>query len=176
MDLQGGGYGNAILSRFDLTGVVNHPISPEAPGNPRVFDADGKHYLAEPRGILEAAAEIDGVQHHLLCSHFGFLAGEATEGVERLESLLRTLSGPVIFGADLNVHGDTSPEVARLRELLPQSAPRGDDPETMTYPAHSPVLRLDYLFLSEPYWIESFQVIETLASDHRPVLVKAVRE
>jgi endonuclease/exonuclease/phosphatase family metal-dependent hydrolase len=176
MPLQGGGYGNAILSRFELTGVANHPISPEEHENPRVFDTDGKRYVPEPRGVLEATAEIGGVQHHLLCSHFGFLSGEATDGVERLEALIRTFTGPVLFGADLNVHGDTASEVARLRELLPASAPHGDGPETMTYPAHAPVLRLDYLFLSDSYRIERFQVLETLASDHRPVLVKAVRE
>jgi endonuclease/exonuclease/phosphatase family metal-dependent hydrolase len=176
LDMQGGGYGNAILSRFRLTGVTNHPIAPEKQENPRVFDADGKHYAPEPRGILEAAAEIDGLRHHLLCSHFGFLAGEATDGVERLEGLLRTLPGPVVFGGDLNVHGDASPEVARLRELFPQTAPSGEGQETMTYPAHAPVLRLDYLFLPALYRIERFQVLETLASDHRPVLVEAVRE
>ena len=47
----------------------------------------------------------------------------------------------------------------------------GQEPEP-TIPADHPNHRIDYVFCNQPLEVEEARVIPTLASDHRPVLVR----
>jgi endonuclease/exonuclease/phosphatase (EEP) superfamily protein YafD len=42
---------------------------------------------------------------------------------------------------------------------------------TKTFPADNPVERLDYVFVTPTIQLVKYQVLETLASDHRPLFV-----
>lgn len=47
--------------------------------------------------------------------------------------------------------------------------------EGFTFPAHKPIKRIDYLFLSPDLRCTSAQVLDTRVSDHRPLLVTITR-
>lgn len=174
LSMQGGAYGNAILSRFQLTAVTNHPIPLKDPNLPRPF-LNGEIHLPEQRGILQATARIGSETVHLFCSHFGFLIDEPLEGSRALLELIRPLREPVIFGGDLNAWDERDAEIAPLREEMLDCGLAMGQHGVKTWPADGPRLRLDYLFVRGPYRPVSFRAIPTLVSDHHPVVVELVR-
>lgn len=155
LDFQGGGYGNAILSRLPLSEVRNEPIPPLP-------------VTLETRGVLLASVEAGGKRLRLMNSHFPLTAGERVEAARVVLGLVDQAGGPVVFGGDLNATDD-SPEVIALTQRLKDAAPR---PAAGTYPADQPECRIDYLFYSAPLAAARFSVIDTQASDHLPVLIE----
>jgi endonuclease/exonuclease/phosphatase (EEP) superfamily protein YafD len=75
-----------------------------------------------------------------------------------------------LVGGDLNAEpGSAVIDMLRpspLRDAWPECA-RGVG---LSFPAHAPVKRIDYLLLPAEWKCVSAQVLETQASDHRPVL------
>lgn len=175
LDVRGGAYGNAILSKFELTAATNHPIPLKEPHLPRPFFHGGTH-LPEPRGILQATATLHSETVHLFCTHFGFLADEPLEGAQALLELIRPIRGPVIFGGDLNAWEERHREIAPLREALLDCALALGEERTKTWPAAEPRLQLDYLFVRGSFRPVSFRTIPTLTSDHCPIVIELSRE
>ncbi len=172
MDLGGGAYGNAILSRFKLTWGAHYVIPAVDPHVPRLFEGNGQYYLPEPRGILRADARIDGVRHCLLCAHFGFLRQELKEGVDAVLALLRRTNMPVLLGSDMNTMDRNAPELFRLREEMVDCASALSQEGVATYPSDDPVERLDYVLVRGPYRVTTLDVVPSLSSDHRPVVAE----
>ncbi|HSJ06937.1 MAG TPA: endonuclease/exonuclease/phosphatase family protein [Longimicrobiales bacterium] len=167
LDYQGGEYGVAVLSRhpIDSAQTVRLHVQPpqeRAGGSfePRV----GIHVvLRTPRGPV-----------HVVNTHLD-PAGEATFRHQEVIALLAHASGSVppdaalIVGGDLNARPDT-PEVAALRLSFTDAWERcGDGGPGFSYPAHRPDRRIDYI-LFRGLRCTSSRVIDSGASDHRPVL------
>lgn len=157
LDFEGGGYGNALLSRLPIAGVRNHPIPPLPT-------------TLEQRGVLQAVVEFRGEKLHLFDTHYPLTAVERTEATHLVLSLVGQVKGPVVFGGDLNAEDD-SPEVTSLAQQLQDGSGR---PAAPTFPADTPQQRIDYLFYRGPFRAESFTVIETQASDHLPIMMELV--
>lgn len=172
---QEGGYGNAILSRFEFTSVTNHLIHLKDPHLPRSLPGGGS-CIPEQRGILQATARIRSQLVHLFCTHFGFLSDEPLEGTQALLKLLQPLQEPAIFGGDLNAWEERDHEIAPLREVLVDCAHALGQGSVKTWPSVEPRLRLDYLFVRGPFQPVSFSAIPTLTSDHLAVLVELSEE
>ncbi|NLF07643.1 MAG: endonuclease [Pirellulaceae bacterium] len=159
MDLQGGGYGVAVLSRFPLEEVKNH-VLPHA-----------DRY--EPRAALAALISPDDRTKLLFVATHLENKSEALrlQQVGALDNALAQHSEvPAILAGDLNAVPD-SPTIAALSQHWTRSSSQDGAP---TWPADKPVMKLDYvLFRPESACrvISSEVLNEVAASDHRPLLV-----
>ena len=160
MDYRGGSYGVAVLSRWPLLGATNRPL-PSAPD-------------FEPRTALtvEVRAGTGGPLLQFTATHFD-QPREADFRLAQAQYLDRVLVSDdrtAILAGDMNARPDT--EVMKVFEpqwTIASSAdatPGGLDGRSR--------LRGDYvLFRPSEGWrvVESRTIDETVASDHRPVLV-----
>lgn len=166
LDYQGGQYGVAVLSRFPIMAI------------------DHRRYAnrreRERRGFLRVEVEVGGRRVNFVTTHldYQFADGRLFEA----EQLLRALEG--LSGA-LVVTGDFNEEPGgAVYELLTRAGYRdgwgegeggaaGPRGAGATYPADAPSKRIDYVFYREDGRTRagSASVVETLASDHRPLTV-----
>lgn len=173
LDYDAGEYGIAALARREFYFSDTIPL-PVAPAQAR---AGGSH---EPRvGLLLAARTALGslqlVNTHLDASR------EDTYRLQESQSLLNIVRSrlspetPVVLGGDLNSEPQSEVQqrlrAAGLRDAWMECG-QGDG---FTYPAHQPIKRIDYLFLTASLACTSARVVETNMSDHRPLLVTVVR-
>jgi len=162
IDYDGGKYGIAILSRW--------PIASDTLIHLAVAEHDAKY---EERGALVAAISTPEGDLRVIDTHL-----EAYNNSYRLEQA-RALaaiaaaqrdSGITILGGDFN----SEPESGVI-SIFADSGWRDafvqcGEGSGFSFPADVPVKRIDYLLLSGSTKCASAKVIETEASDHRPVL------
>lgn len=169
LDYQGGDYGIAVLSRWPISSdtLFNLPVEPsqERAGGSR-----------EPRGALQAVIQIPGTPLAVLNTHIdasredfyrkqemATLLGLATRSISEVRK-------STLVGGDLNAEpGSAVIEMVKESPLRDAWAECGQGPG-LSYPADKPVKRIDYLLLARDWKCTSASVIETEASDHRPVL------
>ncbi len=159
IELQGGHYGNAVLSRFPITSWKNH-LLPN-------FDA------GEQRGVLMTDVSLPGGTQSLilLATHFDHRANDR----ERMASTLKIselceqfVSTPMLLAGDLN---DT-PESRTLEALQPTWSLTSDSAQP-TIPVARPARQIDFiLYRPGKRWkiLETRVLAEAIASDHRPIL------
>ncbi|MDA2922878.1 endonuclease/exonuclease/phosphatase family protein, partial [Patescibacteria group bacterium AH-259-L07] len=162
----GGGYGNAILSRFPIISHENHLIP---------------HVKGSQRGILQADLAIpqeygfgDSLALHFFSTHLAAGGGNRPERIissNFIEDLVQPLLGsPMILAGDFNDEPDSRP-MSIFRNVW---AIAGDGEILKTHPSPDPQRQIDYiLFHPKGMWkaIEVRVIDETIASDHRPILV-----
>jgi endonuclease/exonuclease/phosphatase family metal-dependent hydrolase len=159
MDYMGGGYGVAVLSRWPFLIIKNQPL----PGSPDREPRTGLtvHVRAGRRGpVLQFTS-----------THFDQASPEdRLAQAEYLNELLIRDDVPGILAGDMNARPDT--EVMKVFQPWWSEVPPVD-PSPTTTPAR-PLLRGDHiLFRSVGSWrpLESRLIDDTIASDHRPVMV-----
>ena len=161
LDYQGGQYGVAILSR--------HLIQ----------KADHQKYEnkreTERRGMLRVEIEIDGKKLNFVTTHldYQFEDGRLFE-TEQLLHLLDGIAGPLIIAGDFNDEPKGSAYrlmLTRFEDAWIQSKAKG---EGLTFPANQPVKRIDYIFtrVTDRIRVKKAWVIDSLASDHRPLMAE----
>jgi endonuclease/exonuclease/phosphatase (EEP) superfamily protein YafD len=91
--------------------------------------------------------------------------------VASLAQLAGKYHGSLILGGDLNSTPDSPVHPPLRAQGLRDAWAECGSGEELTYPAASPVKRIDYLLLSAPHECTSATVLDSAASDHRPVLV-----
>lgn len=168
LDYQGGDYGIAILSRWPIAAQETVRLRIEPP-QPR---AGGS---LEPRVALFAGLETPAGRLTVANTHFDASAEDTWRRQEAADLVAAIATrGPRLIGGDFN----STPESA-VQETL-RSAGLNDAwtlcgaGDELTYPAGKPVKRIDYLFLTGGARCTSARVIDTTASDHRPVLIDVV--
>lgn len=149
-------YGNAILSKYPIKKVENHLL-------PRV----GKN---ERRGVLVAELDVAGDRVYVMATHLALTGEERIQQTEKIAEIAGGLDGPVILLGDLNAEPNT-PEVQALTTEF-QDVLAGSGPEGKTFPSDNPSTRIDYILVRSVAGVRSARVIESLASDHRPVLAE----
>lgn len=156
IDFEGGGYGQAILSRFPITDLKIHRL----PGVPE----------RERRMAVEARIEINGrivsfVSTHLHHANETFREQQAA----KLTELFGTAPHPVILAGDLNAVPDSKP----LAILSAAWGLAGAEIPLATYPATEPANQIDYVLFRPREQIRVIDATvpgEAIASDHRPLL------
>ena len=164
LDYQGGQYGIAILSRRPITA---HHVIPFRTDPPQMR-AGGSF---EPRIALVVETRGPAGPLRIINTHLD-ASGEDMYRRQEAEQLALTIpdESPQFAGGDFNSTPDSA-----VHERMQSAGVRdawlecGSGPE-LTYPADAPVKRIDYLYLSNGWTCTSAKVIETQASDHRPVL------
>ena len=159
LDYQGGQYGVAMLSRF-LLNKVEH----------RMFENKRE---AERRGMLRAQVNIGGKIVNFVTTHldYQYSDGRVFE-TEQLLKFLENVDGPLIVVADMNdepVGEAYKLMLTRFSDSWVKSNAKGDG---FSYPADKPIKRIDYVFYKgDGLKAKKARIVETLASDHVPVVV-----
>lgn len=159
LDLQGGGYGNAILSRWVL-GIegVGHPLP-----NPE---------QGEPRMLIRFAFPLTTIHQrlHFLNTHFDHRPKEATRlaSVKFIAETVKEFNDDaMILVGDFN----STPDSETQKELLKTWTRTNKEP-LPTIPVEKPTQQIDYIFVKPA---NRFRIIKTevhpeaVASDHRAI-------
>lgn len=158
LDFQGGKYGVAILSRLPIKSTEH-----------RMFENKRE---AERRGMLRVEVELGGKRLNFVTTHLDYQYddGRLFE-TEQLLKFLENAKGPLIVVADLN---DTPAGSAYklMRTIFDDAWVAGGD--GFSFPADKPVKRIDHIFyrVNPGTRAKKSWVIETLASDHIPVMAE----
>ena len=159
LDYQGGQYGVAVLSRFPILAI------------------DHRRYAnrreRERRGFLRVEVEVEGRRLNFVTTHldYQFLDGRVFE-TEQLLKALEDVRGPLIVAGDFNEEPPGGAYGMMLKAGFADAWAR-EAAAGLTYPADKPTKRIDYVFhrgLGDGVQA-SATVPDTLASDHRPVIV-----
>ncbi len=161
--LNGGSYGNALLSRYPLPATCNYDIS-----------TGGR----EPRGCLRADLELpDGTRLHVFNVHMGTAFLERRKQGRKLVSreILHhaELEGPRIVLGDFNewTRGLTT---RLLRKNFVNPNLRDHLNRSRTYPGVLPFLHLDHIYYDPELRLHRLSLHKTrrslIASDHLPLI------
>lgn len=156
IDYQGGDYGNAVLTRMPILRQHNH------------------HYqmlrVGEQRGLLQVRVVWDGREIELWNTHIDYRPDDSERRLNAAEILARQEASdvPVILCGDFNdLPG--SAVYSQLTATFRDS--RAGDASAFTYPAEMPKKRIDWVLLTPTWEVVEAWVPETVASDHRGVVV-----
>jgi endonuclease/exonuclease/phosphatase family metal-dependent hydrolase len=166
LDYDGGEYGIAVLSRWPITrqALMRLPVDP-----PQVR-AGGSY---EPRGAQRVIVRTPNGEIALLNTHLDASRDDhyRRQEARTLVAVARDVGSPVLVGGDFNSTPDSQVQAevrqAGLRDAWLECG-RGAG---FTYPADMPTKRIDYLYLTGTSTCIRAHVLESTASDHRPLLV-----
>lgn len=159
--LQGGEYGNALLTKLPIVKSQNHLL-------PNI-DA------GEQRGILEVELRLPNQASPLLffVTHFDHRRDdrERTESAKIAKRLVEgRLEIPAILAGDLNAVPASEP-LRIIREAWLQA----NKTPAPTVPVDTPTRQIDFIFVrpAERWHVKDFKVIEeAIASDHRAIFAE----
>lgn len=157
------GYGVAILSRHPVLHTENHPIT-------RLSTQDDNPTPRPMPGFAEAVVLVRGVPVHIYSTHLDYRPDPTVRELQvadTIEILRQDRSGAnqVLLG-DFNAEPH-APELGPLWTAVRDAGDAGP-----TYPADTPVKRIDYVTVSPDIRVTRTEVLDTQASDHRPVLAE----
>lgn len=159
LDYQGGQYGVAILSRFLIQKIDHQKYQ-----NLRE---------AERRGMLRVELEINGRAVDFVTTHldYQYADGRLFE-TEQMLKFLADVKNPLIVSGDFNDEPDGSSYQMMLRGFDDAWLASRVKGLGLSYPADKPVKRIDYIFLrtNDRWRVKKVWVVETVASDHLPVV------
>ena len=158
IDLQGGHYGNAVLSRFPIAHHTNHLL-------PNVDSS-------EQRGVLETEITIPNSEESLrfLATHLDFRADnrERVASAKVINELIENFpEKPCLLAGDLN---DT-PDSKTLKQFALKWMQVNQKPLS-TVPVNRPTKQIDFILhrpLSRWKVVEVIVLDEAVASDHRAI-------
>jgi endonuclease/exonuclease/phosphatase family metal-dependent hydrolase len=157
MDYDGGGYGEAVLSRYPVIETKNNPLPHTA--------------KAEPRAALEIHIELPGgVKMAFVGTHLDHQRNQSNRMMQtkRIMELYENYDLPIVLAGDLNAMPGSDP----INLLLRQWSDAAEDDPRPTFPSTKPARRIDYI-MYKPMgrWnvVEVRVIDQKVASDHCPV-------
>lgn len=157
MDYAGGGYGEAVLSRYPVLDTKNNPL--------------GHSAKAEPRTALEVQIELPaGAKIAFVGTHLDHLRDQSNRMMQarRIMELYENYDLPIILAGDLNAVLGSDPINLLSRQW--SYAAQGDPQPTA--PSVRPRRKIDYImYKPKDRWkvVEVRVIDEKVASDHCPV-------
>jgi len=160
IDILGGEYGNALLTRLPVIkyDIVHIPdFTPTMKG------------FYEHRTILRCVLAAGDKNVTVLCTHFGLMPSEQKSAVETVLALLAETDGPVLLMGDLNM----TPDAEILQPILYAMHDTADNRNSpLTFPSDEPRQKIDYILHSGPAKTISLRTMDTQNSDHRPLIAE----
>lgn len=152
--MQGGDYGNAILTRGT---ILRSHVTP-LPGS------------GEPRSVMQSDIEVDGAQFSVFVTHLAawgrLLRVARLTQIAELGDVIARGSLPRVLVGDFNV----PPGAEEIRKLEARGHLRAcGEPNEVTFPMTRQ--RLDYVFCDSRWEFVSSEIIRRGPSDHWPVVV-----
>jgi len=161
LDYQGGQYGVTILSKFPI-GTIDH----------RMYQNKRE---AERRGMIRIEVKIDAKPVNFVTTHldYQYADGRLFEA-EQMVQFLGTVKGPLVVVGDFNDEPTGSAYKLMLNQFDDAWLSGHPAADGFSYPADKPIKRIDYVFVrkSDRLKIKKAWVVETLASDHVPVVTE----
>lgn len=149
-----GAYGNAILSRFPIVQSSNHVLPAPDP----------------KRALLEARFEIQGKLLRLCNTHMELDRHLRLKQMQEfIVPFMLAENTATLFCGDLN----EDPQGAAVRYLgnyLQDSYKMNKGSQQYTFPVNQPAERMDYIFYNSDCAAVDYQILDSEASDHLPVL------
>ncbi len=151
-----GPYGNGVLSRVPIASLDRLDLS---------FGD------REPRGAIELALKVRGVEAQVIATHLGLRPGERRYQVDRILKRLdaSTASLQVVLG-------DFNEWLSWGRPLRALNRAFGRMPAPATFPAHRPWLSLDRIWVKPSNVVEHLRAhrspLAQIASDHLPLVAE----
>jgi endonuclease/exonuclease/phosphatase family metal-dependent hydrolase len=154
MQLAGGTFGNALLSRWPIVDLAEHGLSVPK---------------REPRNAIDATIGRDARELRVIATHLGLRASERREQLSRLIDLVKAVPDvPTVLAGDFNATR------GHAREIRAHAAHLGRHDALATYPSIAPVLPLDRIFALHGAAIVDIAVHRSrrarIASDHLPLV------
>lgn len=161
-------YGVAVLSRHRIVSAENHQLT-------RLSTQEPNPVPAPAPGFAEAVVLVRGVPVHVYATHLDYRADPAVRRLQVADTLRILAEDPpgarqILLG-DLNAE-PAAPELAPLWTRLSDAWTSAEP--GLTYPAAVPAKRIDYVSVSAGVRVRHAAVVDTLASDHRPVVADLV--
>lgn len=154
IDYQGGGYGQAVLSRLPLAGGTVHTL----PGEP-----DREQRIAFAVNVTALGRELTFATTHLHHQSDPLRRRQAAKLNEVFAG-----SGPTVLAGDLNADPDSEPLALLARHWSVVGGPN-----LLTFPAGNPMKQIDYVLHRPAAGLRTagaWVIDEPVASDHRPLL------
>jgi len=157
MDYDGGGYGEAVLSRYPVIETKNNPLPHSA--------------KAEPRAALEVHIELPGgVKMAFVGTHLDHQRDQSNRMMQagRIMELYKNYNLPIVLAGDLNAAPGSDP----INLLSGQWSYAARDDPRPTFPSVNPARKIDYImYKPKGRWkvVEVRVIDEKVASDHCPV-------
>jgi endonuclease/exonuclease/phosphatase family metal-dependent hydrolase len=172
IDYDGGEYGIGILSRWPITSwrLIQLPVEIADSAARARYEARG----ALAATIADPSGNIRVVNTHLDASRSDSNRVQQANALIFFANAQRD-SGFTILGGDLN-----SEPTSRVAELFATNGWKDlyndcGSANGFSFPANEPVKRIDYLYIKGRMSCKSAAVLDTQASDHRPVLFEVIR-
>jgi endonuclease/exonuclease/phosphatase family metal-dependent hydrolase len=125
--------------------------------------------------MLRVEVEIDGKKMHFVTTHldYQYEDGRLFE-TEQLLRLLDGIAGPLIIAGDFNDEPKGSAYKLMLTKFDDTWLQSKAKDAGLTFPADKPGKRIDYIFCrtSDRVRVKKAWVVESLASDHLPVMAE----
>jgi len=129
----------------------------------------------EQRGALELRLrDVDGMHLTAFCTHWGLDPEERVCQAKALVEIVKGVKGAAIVCGDLNEDAEGS----AVKLLCSETGLRDADGELRrpTFMADNPTVRIDYILHSPELTASNVEVVESLASDHLPLLADFTRQ
>lgn len=165
LDYDGGEYGIAVLSRWPIAeqALVRLPVEPPQQRSGGSYEPRGAQRvrLGDPERITVVNTHLDASRE----DHY------RRQEIRTVLAIARDAQAGVLVGGDLNSTPESEVQ-AEARQAGVRDAwllcGQGDG---FTYPANVPTKRIDYLYLTGTATCSRAEVLDSQASDHRPLLV-----
>lgn len=150
-------YGTGILSKYPIKDSENVLLN---------------SYGREQRGVLRATIDINGVDTNIYNTHLALPDEDRMGQVNEIIELMEDFPGPKMVMGDLNSesHFEDFKHLINAGNLTDTFV---DVENSNTFRANDPIKRIDYILTSPLITFDNQEVIQTLASDHLPIVLDA---
>jgi endonuclease/exonuclease/phosphatase family metal-dependent hydrolase len=158
-------FGVALLSRYPIVTWENDTLT-------RLSTQTENPVPTRMPGLLSATLDVQGTRVRVFVTHLDYRKDPAVRRTQVAEMLARigAVDTPTLLLGDMNAPPDADelqPLFARMHDGWLTTAGPG-----FTYPADRPTERIDYVFVSPTFTVDTAFVPDVpAASDHRPVVV-----
>ncbi|TYR32627.1 hypothetical protein FXV77_18645 [Sphingobacterium phlebotomi] len=143
-------HGHALLSKYAIVESEKRDFS--------VGDDYG-------RGILRAKLNVDGQNLQVYVTHWGLTEAARFNHIKETVMFMNDYPGKSVLMGDLNATPDEHNIITLKSRLLDAT-----EDNAYTFNAETPTKKIDYIFASGDMDITETKVINTTASDHRPIV------
>jgi endonuclease/exonuclease/phosphatase family metal-dependent hydrolase len=150
-----GEYGNGILSRYPIEEYMAY----ELPS------------FKERRTVLRTVINVDGLMVAVYNTHLGLNESERKGQVEHIIHMISEEKLEYLLMGDMNSNAD---KLTKITAHMKDSADGSEKQHQSTFIEKEVEERIDYIFVSPNMEVKAYDVLESEASDHYPVVSEVI--